>query len=259
MRDFLDRYFAYIPDGSPEQTGLLSVGHLGWMAVVIAACVVVPLVFRHTSQRAKNIFLYTVAGILLVNEGMRTYWLFRTGEAKFQNVAPLDLCGFMIYLTIVTIFVRKRFLMNICYAIAFTGPVFGVLTPSINQYPWWGFNYVHGMVGHGLICLVALFFIVAEGFRPELKYVPRILGIVVAVALVVIAPLDYFFDANWFYLRSAPAGTPLEIYEEWVGWPWYFALILATAAVLWTLLYLPFVRRKAHQRSSEPEEESQMP
>ena len=213
--------------------------HLTYIAIILAVWIAVPLLLRRRA-RARNATLYTMAALMLVNEIIRMVWFAGCGVDPAKWL-PFDLCGFMIFLTIVTIFVRKPLMLNIVYALGLTAAIFGVLTPSVQNYPPLGYNYFCGMFSHGCLVLAPLILIAAGEFRPDIRKLPAIVCSLVVFALAVIAPLDYAFGANWFFLCTAPADTPLSMFEGWVGHPGYLGLALVLGIVLWTLFYLPFV------------------
>jgi len=236
MSDFLN----YYPEGGYAYTPTFSAGHLFWIGYAIVIWTVVPLIVKKFPQ-TKEAILRFLAIFMISLEIFRTIWAATTWpNARFGTIAPFDLCGFMIFICAFTVFYRTQFLMNLDYTLGLTAAIFGVLTPNVIQYPAFSFYYINGILSHSNIVLVVIIFIVGGDFIPNIKYLPKMVLILLIFTLVMIAPLDYFFDTNWFFLAHAPAGTPIEIFDNLVGWPWYNALVLLLGCVLWTLFYLPF-------------------
>ncbi len=243
----MNNFFTIYTD-QVARTPQFGTAHLIWIASVLATWIAVPLLLRR-NKPARELFLRTLAITMLANEVLREIWLAVNG-ASIASILPFDLCGFMLLLTAFTVFVRKKLLMNICFALGFTAAIFGIFTPSLTNYPPLSYNYINGMFSHCAICLIVIIFIASREFTPEIKYLPAIVGAFCAFALVIIAPLDYLMGANWFYLAYAPKDTPVELFYNMVGWPWYVGLMLLLGIVLWCIFYAPFVIAKAMKRIS---------
>ena len=226
--------------------------HLAWVVVVLAVWVAVPWLLKHR-ERARNVTLYALAGVLAANEVIRAMLFYRAG-VDYRAWLPVEFCSFMIYLTILAVFVRKPLLLNVCYALGTTVAIFGVFTPVEYDHPSFSFIYFNGMFSHTTLVLIPLIFIVSGEFRPDIRKLPVIVGIMAGFSLLVMAPLNHFLDANWFFLCEAPADTPFALFEGWVGSPGYLGLTLVLGVMLWTLFYLPFVigdLRKRKRRDAE--------
>ncbi|MCL2321166.1 MAG: TIGR02206 family membrane protein [Oscillospiraceae bacterium] len=238
--DKLKDFFGVYLDGT-IRCGIFSTPHLIWLFSMAIVWIFILIFFKNKKKHTQDIFLYFLVFIIILTEILR-YYVFISNNIlrSFVDLAPFHICGFMVFVTCFAVFFRNKILMNFCYAFSFTATIFGVLTPIAITFPPLSFVYVQGMLSHGIMFLIAMFFIVDCGFRPEVKYLPRISAIFFGVAFLVIAPLNYIFNANWFFIAWAPKGTPIEILENLVGWPGYIGVLFVILMILWTIMYLPF-------------------
>ncbi|MCL2323055.1 MAG: TIGR02206 family membrane protein [Oscillospiraceae bacterium] len=243
--------FFYFYTDNTIRTPSFTTPHLIWLFSVIFLWIFALVFFKNKTKHTKDIFLYCLAIILIAAEALRYYVLISNGVHSFVALAPFDLCGFMVYITFFAIFLRKKMLMNLCYAFSFIATIFGVLTPSVVNFPTLSYIYIQGMLSHGIMFLTPMFFIVDCGFRPDVKYVPRIFALFAGVTFLFIAPLDYFLKANWFFIAWAPIGTPIEIFQNLVGWPGYIGLMFVLLIIIWTIMYLPFYLAERSKRRPE--------
>jgi hypothetical integral membrane protein (TIGR02206 family) len=108
---------------------------------------------------------------------------------------------------------------------------------------------VQFFVCHGLTVAGVLYLVWSGQARPRPWSVARaMIGVNIFAALV--GPFDYFYQTNYFYLRSKPANPSLL---DFLGpWPVYIVGTEVVALVLFLLLYLP-VRQKRKGRSGAAE------
>jgi hypothetical integral membrane protein (TIGR02206 family) len=204
--------------------------------------------FKNKNKRTQDIFLYFLICILIIGEVLRYFVFLSNNINSFVNLAPFHLCGFIIFITIFAVFFRNKILMNLCYAFSFT-TIFGVITPYVITFPPLSFMYIQGILSHGIMFLIAIFFIVDCGFRPELKYIPKMYAMLLAVTFLFIAPLDYVFKTNWFFIAWAPKETLLETLQNIFGWPGYVGVLLVLFIIIWVIMYLPFyLIQKTHKK-----------
>ncbi|MBR1660085.1 MAG: TIGR02206 family membrane protein, partial [Oscillospiraceae bacterium] len=71
----------------------------------------------------------------------------------------------------------------------------------------------------------------------------RCFAILAALAAAVYV-FDRVFSANYMFLLSPAAGSPLEWFSLFLGIPGYLLAYIPMLALLWALLYLPFRRKR---------------
>jgi len=155
---------------------------------------------------------------------------------------PLQLCHWNALAAAILLVTRWNFLRPIVYFWGFALSTQALVTPSLTEgpaiYPFWFFWTTHGM-----IVGVALYEVLARGYRPTLRdygFACCAAGMYVALVL----PLDLAFGWNYGFVgRGKPE---VQTIVDVLGpWPERLTVIVALVAGAMALLLLPwkFVRR----------------
>ncbi len=167
-------------------------------------------------------------------------------ELPLENILPFHLCDFAALTAGFALLTRHSLLCELTYCWGLAGTLQGLITPNL-PYPFphpvfWSF-FIH----HGVVVIVALYLPLAMGWKPGPGVVPRVL----------LWNQIYFFSAlatntvlgtNYGFLSRKPdSATLLDHLGEW---PVYLLSLQVLAAVLMTLLLLPFRKSINIWRSS---------
>ena len=156
---------------------------------------------------------------------------------------PLHICEAGCFLLAAALIWRSRFAFEMSYFWALGGTLPGLFTPDVpGHFPMP--VYFQYYLEHGLLVLGAFYLVLVLRMRPLPGAVKRV-SIATALYAVVIGGVDYVTGGNYLFLRNVP---PTQTFLDYMGpWPWYILTLTALALVMFTLLYLPFARRPAHQ------------
>jgi uncharacterized membrane protein YwaF len=138
--------------------------------------------------------------------------------------------------------------MEYSFAMGLVPAFMTLLTPDVYNYPCFSFIYIQSMVVHGTICFIPVFLIFGIGFRPDIRKLPKVIAILLMLSLL-ITPVNYITDGNYFFLRYPAPGSPMEYFADRVGSPWYLLPTLLLGCILWIALYMPFVIIKKKENS----------
>ncbi len=185
--------------------------------------------------------LVSYAAITYIQKGL-------AGELSVDYALPLELCHWVMIACFISLLRPNQYASEIAYFWGFAGTLQATLTPDISQgFPSW--EFVEFFWSHGGI-LLAIVFIIAEGFRPRKGSVGRML-ISVNVYGLAVGTVDWLFGWNYGYLCRKPAEPSLL---DYLGpWPWYLASIEGIALVSFLLLYLPWWVFELIRSREEPE------
>lgn len=126
----------------PKSEYLYNTRHILVLVAVVLACVVLTLIFRKKSDKAKRILFYVLGSILLFFEILsRVVNLIVTDDYSLVNIfkilAPMHICSVMVWVFIVAAFTRNKTLIN--YSV-----IGGILaTTAFLLYPAVGLNKVY--------------------------------------------------------------------------------------------------------------------
>ena len=162
--------------------------------------------------------------------GIQIFLLWRMGLADVGTVLPLHLCSFMGILTPFMLFSRSAGLLEFALYLGVPGAAAALVFPAVLPSPWPILMQGAFFSMHSLIVL-APFLRMAGGVRPR----PGALGRVFLwgnLLLAVVAGFNAAFHTNYFFLRSAPMGTPLYDLERMGRAAYVAALEMAALMIL---------------------------
>lgn len=252
------RYFFTYIDNIPDKLHgtLFSVQHLLAMGMVVCLWGIMLLLFKDKSDEKKWRMLILVSLLLPLLEGAQVLWYNSVGQFSWGYTLPLHLCSLMcIILPIMTI-TRNGLLMEYSYAIGLAPALLTLVTPDVYYYPAFSFIYFQTMLVHGIICFIPIFMVFGMDFRPDIRKLPKVIGMLIGFALLV-TPVNCFTNGNYFFLRYPAPGSPMEAFARLVGSPWYLIPTFLMGCVLWLILYAPFVVTQKLKRQTAKQEEQE--
>jgi len=254
-------FFTYIDD-IPQtlHNKLFSAQHLFAIGMVICSWTVLTLIYKDKSRENKWRFIAIISLLLPLLEVAQMVWYKSIGQFSFGYTLPLHLCSLMCVILPIMAFTRNGLLMEYSYAMGLAPALMAVLTPDVYFYPSFSFIYLQSMLVHGIICFIPIFLIFGMGFKPDIRKLPKVIGMLLGLSIL-ITLVNYITDGNYFFLRYPPSGTPMELFADLVGSPWYLIPTFLLGCVLWAALYLPFIvivqkakRNQPQQTESEQKE-----
>lgn len=227
MKYFLDTT-GTIPDGLGFD--LFGPTHLIWLAVFAAAAVLCSVHYRRLGEPGRGVWRKVMAALLIADEVYKQVFLL-IGGRWLPEYLPLHLCSINIFLIAYHAFRPGRLSGNFLYTVCIPGALAALLFPSWTALPVANFMHTHSFTVHMLLALYPIVLTVAGDIRPEAKYLPKCIGILLVMAAVawVINPL---LDANFFFMAQAGEGNPLYWFEQNWGNHLYGFPVLVTAIVL---------------------------
>ena len=243
MFQYFFTYDADIPQGYALKN--FTTGHLAWLVVTLLLIVLAVAIYRKRDAAARRKMLRATAWTIISLELLRTVWLLAVGHYELSRHLPLHLCGVMILVEALAVFTDKRFFKEFAYAAGMPGALMALVTPEPSGYPFFNIQYLESIAIHALLVLVPLMLVAGEGFRPSLRMLPLNLAALLGLTAVCFL-LNLVLNSNYMFVHYAPQDTPIAVFDAWVGWPRYIALLLGTVFAFWLLLYMPWemIRRR---------------
>ncbi|MDR1003225.1 MAG: TIGR02206 family membrane protein [Oscillospiraceae bacterium] len=236
--NFLSDFF--FPKTLPENGGFTLYGktHIIWIAVILLSIVILSIVYRKSDKKAKKAILISAGLALAVSEILRIVFHAAMGNLNY-DLMPLHLCGIAMLVCIFYPFKNIEFLGDFMYSTGLPGAVSALLFPNWTNYSAGTYFNFQSFFAHFIIVLIPILIIAGGDFKPNYKNLPKC-----GLFLLIIAAGNYFLNmkimTNFMFLRYPSPGSPLVIFEEWLGNPGYIFGILITLLVVWLVLYLPF-------------------
>lgn len=219
---------------------LFSVEHL--LALAIIASLAMALILYHKKIQAWSYAgkrrLEIGAGVILLLPRIGLYVYYLVFGISFNEILPLYICRITIIAILYSLFTGNR---NLRFLIYYFGIFFGVIPLILVDTS--GYTFPHAMyfsffVGHGMILLVNLYFLIVEGYRPgfhDFKMATKAMAIYFLVAAIA----NPLFQGNYNYLEVAPPIVQLGSFNGTLA---YKAIVVGVFMIVLVAEYLPFAR-----------------
>lgn len=232
MEHFLDTV-----DTIPEGLGFshYSPIHLVWLAGWILFAVVSCLLYRRLDKNGRARMRKVYAFATVADEGFKVIMLLLGGNYDLAYL-PLHLCSINIFLIAYHAYRPGKILGNFLYLVSIPGAAAAMLFPTWTALPPANFMHIHSFTVHCLLSVYPLMCFWGGDIQPKLRYLPRCLALLLAMAL----PIWLFnrrFGTNFMFLMYAEPGNPLYWFEQHWGNHLLGLPVLLAAVVV--ILFLP--------------------
>ncbi len=210
--------------------------HFLWLfifAVTLAACC---MLYRSCGEVGRRRWRFAVAALIVADELYKIITLLSIGLYTV-NYLPLHLCSINIFLIVIHVFKPSKTLDNFLYSICVPAALLAIFFPSWTRLPLGNFMHIHSFTVHILLALYPIMLTVGGEIKPQVKYIGKVLLLLVGMAIPVYI-FNYIFDTNYMFLMSADKGNPLYLFEQALGnHLWGIPIILAPVLLV---AYLPW-------------------
>lgn len=223
---------------------IMGAAHLGALGVTaVIAAVLIHHARCHPDRTGLTCKI--LAGFLLLLYPAHVIGHYAGGSLNRENAFPCHLCDIAAIIGAVALLTRRQRLAELVWFWGLAGTLNGLITPALSAtFP--SPAYFAFFALHGGVVVAALYLVAGLRLRPEPGAIWRAFGWG-QVYLAATAAVDLISGANYGFLRAKPPQASLL---DLLGpWPWYILALDALAVVLFTLLYLPFLRHPAPTRT----------
>ncbi len=170
------------------------------------------------------------------------------GTLTLQNGLPLHYCDVAAVCGGLALWRPRPLLCEIAYFFGLAGTLQGLITPNLEaDFPAVGYFFF--FLWHGGVVAAALHLVLGLRFQPRAGAPGRMVLFTAAYALLAGA-VNAALGTNYGFVCEPP---PVASLIDHLGpWPWYLAALLAVAALLYTLLDLPFRRARINALQDPP-------
>lgn len=214
--------------------------HLLWLVVFAGICVMGCWAYRKMGDRGRRTLRIGVALSMPIMEAMKILLLAVTGRFLWGYL-PLHLCGINIFLIVYHAWKPGQVLDNFLYLVCIPGALAALLFPNWTALPLNNIYHIHSFAVHILLVLYPLMQAVNGKLRLDIRAVPKVLGILVLMAIPIYG-LNLLLDTNFMFLMWASEGNPLYWFDQnWGSHLLGFPVIIAAVVIV---MYLPVVARR---------------
>jgi len=233
--DNLKYFFSYETD-IPADVGysFFDVTHFMWMLASLILIALIVYFYKKTKLKNRRTFMIAVAIILLICEAIRNGWIIWVGEYSLAKSLPLQLSRILLFIESMAIITNNRYLKEFSYACGLFS-IAAFLAPNIMQYPLIHIDTIRYSISHILILSVPLMWIIGDGFKPDIRYLPKCALLLFGIAGVATAA-NFAFGGNYLHIHYIPEHVNITL-----GQPWYALALLGVVLGFWVLTYLPWI------------------
>lgn len=237
----MERFFDFTIGPEAEGFGLFSAAHGLYLTAAALSALLLCLYYRQLDGERRRRLRVALASSALALQLLRAV-LLMTGGAYTIGRLPLHLCAMAVYISFFHALRGGRLVGQFLYAFCMPGAAAALLFPDWSYYPALHFLTVCSFVLHILVFCYILMQVPCGDIRPDVKSLPQCLGIMLAIAIPVYV-FDVLTNTNYLFLNWPSPGSPLELFA-FLGRPGYVLGYIPLIAVVWLILYLPFIRKR---------------
>ncbi len=234
----------FVPQNQPVPAGsgfgLFSAVHLGVLALLAVGLAVLVVSYRRADPGRRRRLRAGVAWTVLMLEVLRQLAYLATGTYT-ADILPLHVCGVATFVVFVDAMRPNRWTGDFLYAMGWWGALAADLFPDwadrpiLNIYTWQSFSI------HALILGYVLMLLIGGDLVPDVRNLWRV-AVMTTVFATVGALANQAWGTNFWFLNTGAPGSPLQGIQELSG-SLYVPVLLVLLALLWTVLYIPWVVR----------------
>ncbi len=165
----------------------------------------------------------------------------RLDSLSKDDLLPCQLCDVAALSGALALWFRNQRAAELVWFWGLAGTLNGLFTPALDE-PFPSTRFLLFFALHGGVVVTALYVVIGLRLRPMPGAVWRAFGwsqVYIAGA----GALNFALGSNYGFLRSKPAQASLL--DALGPWPWYILGLEAVGLVIYFLLYLPFLCRRA--------------
>ncbi|MEL3973477.1 TIGR02206 family membrane protein [Rossellomorea oryzaecorticis] len=219
---------------------LFSLSHF---TAIILLLVLIYLLFMYRNRlknKGKNAARWVLISLMVAGELFFHLWYGINDLWSLTINLPFQLCSISLYLCILMLLTRNRFLFEIAFFTSMTGAFVAMLTPEL----FFGFphlRYFQFFIVHAVIVLSCLYMIWVEGLTVTFSSLLKSFLVLNVIAAAVYG-INLLLGANYMFLIHKPFNpSPIDYLGEY---PWYLLSLEVISFTLFYLIYLPFQIKK---------------
>lgn len=232
------RYNSDIPKGLGVKN--FSSTHIYTLCTIFIFIGISIFIYNKLNRDNKTKAMKGFAVSLVMTDVLRTVWAVSIGHYEIDSMLPLHLCGVMVYVEFFAVFSKKQYIKEFAYSCGLPGALIGLIAPEASGYPLMSFRYIIYMLCHGLLVAIPLLWVFGDKFKPNIKYLLKSFSLLCFLA-VFDAVVNLMLHSNYLFISRAPTLPQLETFYNYVGYGGYIGLLLFSAIIVLTLMYMPWV------------------
>ena len=212
--------------------------HIGWLIFIIITVVLVSKYFKKSDVKNRKVIQKSIAWFILLFEIFKDIYLI-IGDEFSVKYLPFELCSLAIFAIFYHAYTDSNIIGEMLYNIFLPGAIAALLFCNWTYRPIFGFMCSFSFIFHLSLVTYSVMVLYAGIVKPNKN---RILNSVLflAIAGLIIYPLNKMWDTNFMFLNAPSPGSPLVPLESIFGNPGYIFGLACIIILLWVVIYLPW-------------------
>lgn len=213
--------------------------HLAELGVGAAFLVLCCFGFARLGKAGRRRALVLLTAVMLADEVVKYLGSICTGQWIWSYL-PLHLCSINIFVCLYNTLTDRRWPKEVLYLLGLPGALIALLSPGWQAAPVWNLMHLHSVTIHLFLMLYPLLLLV-DGYRPDPKYLPGVLGFLIGAAIPIYF-LNKVLGTNFFFINgtdnNALASLLAGIFgadRYLLGYPLILAAVIALMYAPWLL------------------------
>lgn len=240
-------YFFTLEEDLPDYVGFDLWGreHIVWLCFAVLLAAGLCVLYCSLDEKHRKKLRISVGCAILFLEFANDINLILQGGMDLYTL-PLHLCGLAVFFSFYHSLRPNPTIGNFLYSTCMPGAIFAILCPDWTMFPAFSYHSSVAFLLHTLLTAYPLMLTLGGDLRRDAKKLP-ICFIILCVLAVPVYFFNQHFRTNYMFLRYPSPGSPLEWFASLLGIPGYLLGYFPMMAVIWTLLYLPYGRKKPRE------------
>lgn len=238
----------------PKSEYLYNFRHIFVLILTVLLCVILTIIFRKKSKKAKDILFFVFGGIFLFFEvTSRVVNLIIAEQYTFESVLkiilPMHICSVMVWVFIIAIFTRKQFLLNFSCIGGILATIAFLLYPAVGlNKVYMSFTCLYSTISHmlGFVCCILIMTLGYAKFEFK-KMWQTLLCFVVMFCWGALLNFVIFPGSDYMYMVN----DPLELGLPFPYQILYLIIILIYTAAFYLIYWLIHKKQKIDDKKAQ--------
>ncbi len=235
-------YFFSDPNDVPEDALWHAYGwqHFLWLIAMGLIMFFSCRAFRKLDSEKQSKVLKRFAIFILIQEIVKDLLFWYSGTFGLEHL-PLHFCGISIFFSLWYAFRPNDLNAAYVYGMSMPGAFCALIFPNWTNFPLIHFSSINSFTIHGELILFALLALTSGRLVPNIKKIPQMFGVIVAMAIPIYF-LNKLWGTNFMFISDPSPGSPLMPLYDLFG-DGYVIAAAVLVIIVWLLLFLPWRKR----------------
>lgn len=235
---YIDHTMTSLMGSDYQAFSLFDGTHIFWLVLAVLFIFTMCLTYRRASAGMRRKMEIGLGIAIVFCEVFRQTVVIASGQ-WVPSTLPLHLCSYNIIICMIYGIHPNKLAGNILYTLCIPGAAVALLSPSWMMLPIWNFSHIDSEFTH-IFLLTYPIMLVAGGFRPDIRYVPKIIAGLLCLCAV-IYPLNVLLGTNFLFITDPYGNAITRVCTSIFGTKLFILGYMILLVVIVLIMHTPFV------------------